>query len=78
MANCLGKKKKNLKLMLQIFLLNFLPYCSMIIQTLEIANLYFLNRALLNAVYSYWSSIKHDSSEGFGVIWAVIPTILSE
>lgn len=48
----------------------------MIIWTLEIANLYFLYWALPNAVYSYWSSIKHDSSEGFGVIWAVIPTIL--
>lgn len=63
--------------MLEIFLLN-LPYCSMIIQTLETANLYFLNRVLLTAVYSYWSSIKHDRSEGFGVIWAVIPPILCE
>lgn len=59
-------------------MLNFLPYCSMFIPTLEIANLCFLNQALLNAVSSYWSSIKHDSSEGFGVIWAVIPTILCE
>lgn len=76
MTKYLGKK--NLKVLLQIFLLNFLPYCSMIIWHLEIANLYFLYWSLLSAVYSSWSSIKHDSSEGFGVIWAVIPTILCE
>lgn len=51
MAKYLGKKI--FKEMLQIFLLNFLPYCSMIIRTLETANLDFLNQALLNAVYSY-------------------------
>lgn len=76
MAKYLGKKI--FKEMLQIFLLNLLPYCSMVIRTLERANLYFLNQDLLNAVYSYWSSIGHDSSEGFGVIWAIIPTIPSE